>query len=125
MQPAGDLAAWQTPPFAASVRNGRLYARGASDDKGPVVVALETARRFVASGSLPLNVRFLIEGEEEIGSPSLPAFLALVITAALNANLAPRPHLDLNIWWPLGALLVVMAGMVGWLHWRLRAPRAQ
>jgi acetylornithine deacetylase/succinyl-diaminopimelate desuccinylase-like protein len=76
VQPAGDEARWETPPFVASVRDGRLYARGASDDKGPVVVALETARRFAESGSLPVNVRFLIEGEEEIGSPSLPAFLA-------------------------------------------------
>jgi acetylornithine deacetylase/succinyl-diaminopimelate desuccinylase-like protein len=76
VQPPGDVTAWQTPPFVASVRDGRLYARGASDDKGPVVVALETARRFVVSGSLPANVRFLIEGEEEIGSPSLPSFLA-------------------------------------------------
>jgi acetylornithine deacetylase/succinyl-diaminopimelate desuccinylase-like protein len=76
VQPAGDEAEWETPPFAASVRDGRLYARGASDDKGPVVVALETARAFVERGSLPVNVRFLIEGEEEIGSPSLPAFLS-------------------------------------------------
>jgi acetylornithine deacetylase/succinyl-diaminopimelate desuccinylase-like protein len=58
------------------VRDGRLYGRGATDDKGPVVVALETARRFVEAGELPLNVRFLIEGEEETGSPSLPGILA-------------------------------------------------
>jgi acetylornithine deacetylase/succinyl-diaminopimelate desuccinylase-like protein len=76
VQPAGDEADWESPPFAASVREGRLYARGATDDKGPVVVALETARAFVESGTLPVNVRFLVEGEEEIGSPSLPAFLA-------------------------------------------------
>ena len=76
VQPPGEEAEWESPPFAASVRDGRLYARGASDDKGPVVVALETARRFFESGSLPINVRFLIEGEEEIGSPSLPSFLA-------------------------------------------------
>jgi acetylornithine deacetylase/succinyl-diaminopimelate desuccinylase-like protein len=76
VQPPGDEAEWQTPPFEPSVRDGRIYARGATDDKGPVVVALETARRFLdETGGLPLNVRFLIEGEEEIGSPSLPAFL--------------------------------------------------
>jgi acetylornithine deacetylase/succinyl-diaminopimelate desuccinylase-like protein len=73
VQPAGDAAAWTTPPFAPDVRDGRIYARGATDDKGPVYVALETARRF---HELPLNVRFLIEGEEEIGSPSLGPFLA-------------------------------------------------
>jgi len=75
VQPSGDEAEWETPPFTPSVRDARLYGRGASDDKGPVVVALETARAFHESGSLPLNVRFLIEGEEEIGSPSLPGFL--------------------------------------------------
>jgi acetylornithine deacetylase/succinyl-diaminopimelate desuccinylase-like protein len=76
VQPAGDEAEWETPPFEADVRDGRVYARGATDDKGPVVVALETARRLLErDGGLPLNVRFLIEGEEEIGSPSLPGFL--------------------------------------------------
>ncbi len=76
VQPPGDEDAWTTPPFAPDVRDGRLYGRGASDDKGPVVVALETARRFHERGEQGLNVRFLIEGEEEIGSPNLPAFLA-------------------------------------------------
>jgi acetylornithine deacetylase/succinyl-diaminopimelate desuccinylase-like protein len=77
VQPPGDLTAWTTPPFEPSVRDGRIYARGATDDKGPVFVALETARRlFEQDGALPLNVRFLIEGEEEIGSPSLGPFLA-------------------------------------------------
>ena len=77
VQPPGELAAWTTPPFEPSVRDGRIYARGATDDKCPVFVALETARRlFERDGALPLNVRFLIEGEEEIGSPSLGTFLA-------------------------------------------------
>jgi len=76
VQPAGDESEWTTPPFQPSIRDGRIYARGATDDKGPVVVALETAKTLLADeGALPLNVRFLIEGEEEIGSPSLPAFL--------------------------------------------------
>src|SRR4051812_1221722 len=73
VQPPGDESAWETPPFAPAVRDGRLYGRGATDDKGPVAGALETARAF--GGAPPLNVRFLLEGEEEIGSPSLPAFL--------------------------------------------------
>src|SRR3954453_7901024 len=70
VQPPGELAEWTTPPFAPDVRDGRIYARGATDDKGPVFVALETARR-----GAPLTVKFLIEGEEEIGSPSLAGFL--------------------------------------------------
>ncbi len=77
VQPPGDPAEWTTPAFEPTVRDGRVYARGATDDKGPVLVALETARRFLErDGALPLNVRFLIEGEEEVGSPSLPVFLA-------------------------------------------------
>jgi acetylornithine deacetylase/succinyl-diaminopimelate desuccinylase-like protein len=86
VQPAGDEREWETPPFAPSVRDGRIYARGASDDKGPVFIALETARAFERAGGAPLNVRFLIEGEEEIGSPSLPGFLA-AHADALRADL--------------------------------------
>jgi acetylornithine deacetylase/succinyl-diaminopimelate desuccinylase-like protein len=84
VQPAGDPAEWTTPPFAPDVRDGRIYARGATDDKGPVFVALETARAFAAAP--PLTVKFLIEGEEEIGSPSLPAFLR-AHAAELEADL--------------------------------------
>jgi acetylornithine deacetylase/succinyl-diaminopimelate desuccinylase-like protein len=73
VQPAGDPAEWTTPPFAPEVREGRIYGRGATDDKGPVFVALETARAF--GDAPPLTVKFLIEGEEEIGSPSLAGFL--------------------------------------------------
>ena len=76
VQPPGDAGDWESPPFEPTVRDGRIYARGATDDKGPVVVALETARAFRDAGGPPLNVRFLLEGEEEIGSPSLGPFLA-------------------------------------------------
>ena len=76
VQPPGDEAEWESPPFEPTVRNGRIYARGATDDKGPVFIALKVAEAFhTQQGRLPLNVRFLLEGEEEIGSPSLPAFL--------------------------------------------------
>jgi acetylornithine deacetylase/succinyl-diaminopimelate desuccinylase-like protein len=76
VQPPGDESEWTTPPFEPSVRDGRIYARGATDDKGPVLVPLKVAEAVLAQdGALPLNVRFLIEGEEEIGSPSLVLFL--------------------------------------------------
>src|SRR5579859_189039 len=76
VQPPGDEAAWETPPFSPSVRDGRIYARGATDDKGPVLVSLKVAEAYLEQfDALPLNVRFLIEGEEEIGSPSLAGFL--------------------------------------------------
>jgi len=76
VQPPGDLSEWDSPPFEPTVRDGRIYARGATDDKGPSVVPLLVAEEYLArDGALPLNVRFLLEGEEEIGSPSLAPFL--------------------------------------------------
>ncbi len=76
VQPTGDLAEWTTPPFQPVVDGDVLRGRGASDDKGPVYIAIRTAQAFLAQeGHLPLNVKFLFEGEEEIGSPSLPDFV--------------------------------------------------
>lgn len=76
VQPPGDLSEWASPPFEPTVRDGRVYARGATDDKGPLLVPLLVAEELVArDGTLPLNVRFLLEGEEEVGSPSLPELL--------------------------------------------------
>jgi len=77
VQPVDPIALWDTPPFEPTVRQGRLYARGASDDKGQVfahILALET--HLKQNGSCPINVKFLIEGEEEIGSPNLTGFIA-------------------------------------------------
>ena len=76
VQPTGDLAEWLTPPFELTVEGDIVRGRGATDDKGPVYIVLKTAQAFVEQeGGLPLNVKFLFEGEEEIGSPNLPAFL--------------------------------------------------
>jgi acetylornithine deacetylase/succinyl-diaminopimelate desuccinylase-like protein len=76
VQDPGDEAAWDSPPFELTVRGGCVYARGATDDKGPLLVPLVVAEAYLEQhASLPLNVRFLLEGEEEIGSPSLPDVL--------------------------------------------------
>ncbi len=76
VQPPDPLDAWQSAPFQPAIRDGRLYARGVSDDKGPMIIPLKVAAAFMAvDGALPVNVKFLFEGEEEIGSPSLEAFV--------------------------------------------------
>ena len=76
VQPTGDLAEWHTPPFEL-IRDGEVIrGRGVTDDKGPVLIVLKVAQAFMAQeGKLPLNVKFLFEGEEEIGSPNLPAYV--------------------------------------------------
>ncbi|HVT40728.1 MAG TPA: dipeptidase [Gemmatimonadaceae bacterium] len=77
VQPADPLEKWHSPPWAPTVREGRLYARGVSDDKGPMLIPIKVAQAFFAmAGALPVNVKFLFEGEEEIGSRNLDVFIA-------------------------------------------------
>lgn len=77
VQPTGDVAKWTAPPFELTVEGDVLRGRGVSDDKGPVYLVMALIRALMArDGRLPLNVKVLVEGEEEIGSPHLPAFLA-------------------------------------------------
>ena len=73
VQPTGDACAWTSPAFEPAERDGRLYARGSADDKGGV--ALHVAALRVFNGKPPVGVKVFIEGEEEVGSPSMPALL--------------------------------------------------
>src|SRR5919204_3661282 len=75
VQPPDPLDEWETPPFEPTVRDGRLYARGAGDNKGQYLSSLKAAEYAFAEGGPPINLRFLIEGEEEITGPSLPTFV--------------------------------------------------
>lgn len=76
VQPADPLELWETPAFEPVIREGRLYARGAADNKGPMMVHIAAVARLLEKHpDLPLNLTFLIEGEEEIGSPSFPGVL--------------------------------------------------
>lgn len=76
VQPVDPLEAWHSPPFSPEVRHGEIYARGAQDNKGQCFYVLQALRKlFKENGSLPINVKWIIEGEEEIGSRHLPALL--------------------------------------------------
>jgi len=92
VQPPDPLDRWLSDPWTPTVRDGRLYARGVSDDKGPMLIPIEVARSFFAAADrLPINVKFMFEGEEEIGSRHLDAFIAehktlLAADAVLSAD---------------------------------------
>jgi acetylornithine deacetylase/succinyl-diaminopimelate desuccinylase-like protein len=77
VQPPDPLDEWLSPPFEPTVRDGNIYARGAVDDKGQVVAQMKALESLLAAnGSLPLNVRVILEGEEEVGGEGIAAFVA-------------------------------------------------
>ena len=76
VQPPDPVELWETPPFEPTKRDGNIYARGATDDKGQMLTHVKSVQAWLATkGKLPLQVKFVIEGEEEVGSQNLPAFL--------------------------------------------------
>lgn len=118
VQPESPLELWDSPPFELTEREGRLYGRGASDDKGEFVSRLAAVRalRQAHGGTLPLRVRWIVEGEEEIGSPSLGRVVA-EHADALRAD---------GCWWEFGSIdpegrPVIYAGLKGIVCVELRA----
>lgn len=77
VQPPDPLDLWETPPFEPAIRDGNIYARGACDDKGQMYMHIKAveALRAVSGGTLPVNVKFLIEGEEEVGGESISKYV--------------------------------------------------
>nr|MBF0222787.1 dipeptidase [Desulfobulbaceae bacterium] len=75
VQPPDPLDLWTTPPFEPEIRDGKIYARGASDDKGQLFIHVKAIEQMVQTGSLPCNVKLIAEGEEEVGSTHLGNFL--------------------------------------------------
>lgn len=77
VQPPDPLERWNTPPFTPTVVGDRIYGRGVSDDKAPLLLTVQVADAYLSTtGRLPVNVKFLFEGEEEVGSVHLPALVA-------------------------------------------------
>ena len=92
VQPPGDADGWTSPPFDPTVRDGYLYARGASDDKGNLFMLLAAVQRLAAAGELPVRAGFVVEGEEESGGTSAlehfagdpgPAMAALIFDSPM------------------------------------------
>ena len=76
VQPVDPVNLWTSPPFEATIRDGEIYARGAADDKGQVFMHIKAVEAFLKNGgALPVNMKFLIEGEEEVGSANLDDFV--------------------------------------------------
>ncbi len=90
VQPAEPLELWTTDPFEPVQRGENLYARGASDMKGQVMATIKALEAVLNSGELPINIKFLIEGEEEIGSPNLGEFISRNLDL-LKCDLALNP----------------------------------
>jgi acetylornithine deacetylase/succinyl-diaminopimelate desuccinylase-like protein len=106
VQPADPLEQWSSPPFEPVLRDGRIYARGVSDDKAPVFTVIKTIQALLAErGGLPVNVKVLFEGEEETGSPNLEPFIAanrellaadLIISADGGMASAAQPSVNVS-----------------------------
>jgi acetylornithine deacetylase/succinyl-diaminopimelate desuccinylase-like protein len=117
VQPETPVELWDTEPFTLTEKDGRLYGRGASDDKGEFIVRLAALRAVKAhnGGKLPLRVKWLLEGEEEIGSPSLEAFVR-DHAADLRAD---------GCWWEFGSIdanerPILIGGVKGCIGLELR-----
>jgi len=76
VQPVDPLELWHTPPFEPTIKNGMIFARGSADDKGQFFMHVKALEIMNQSGTLPCNIKFIIEGEEEVGSPNLGAFVS-------------------------------------------------
>ena len=78
VQPVDPLNLWESPPFEATIRDGEIYARGSADDKGQIFMHLKAIEAFQKQGGrLPVNIKLIFEGEEEVGSLNLDDFVAL------------------------------------------------
>lgn len=106
VQPAEPLELWDSPPFSPLIKDDNIIARGASDDKGQLFMHIKALEMMLATKTLPCNIKFIIEGEEEIGSPSLAAYLeknkktlgAEIVIASDTAMISmDQPSIDISL----------------------------
>jgi acetylornithine deacetylase/succinyl-diaminopimelate desuccinylase-like protein len=90
VQPPDPLDLWESPPFEPVIRGDNLFARGATDMKGQIVTTINALEAIIKTGHMPINLKFILEGEEEIGSPNLAQFLK-ENQASLGCDFAANP----------------------------------
>lgn len=119
VQPAGNLAEWNSPPFEPAIINNSIVARGSSDDKGQTFIHIKAVEAYLqTAGKLPINVKFIIEGEEESGGNSLKAFIPenkelLAANVALVSDTAILSPDQPAIVYGLRGICYVLMDMVG------------
>lgn len=117
VQPVGDPDAWLSDPFEPEVRDGNLYGRGTSDDKGNLFMLVTAVQRLAAEGPLPVSVRFVIDGEEECGGESAVRFLAADTAPADAAVIFDAPMIAPE-------RPMICAGLRGLVYRRIRIQTA-
>lgn len=120
VQPVDPLELWISPPFEPEIREGEIYARGASDDKGQMFLHIKAMESLLATGGAPVNVKMLFEGEEEVGSPSLEPFVLdhLDLLAASSALISDGRIISRN----QPSIDYGLRGMT-YMEFRVRGPK--
>ncbi len=112
VQPPGRADLWQTPPFEPTTKGKRLYARGAADDKAGIIAQTAAIHSYLKTiGKVPVNLKFIVEGEEEIGSPNLNEFLKRYQKKLHADVLMLSDTTNFDVGWP--ALTVSLRGLAG------------